>query len=111
MRDDNPPIRDSRIVRLEMRLDERARLQAASVLDRLGVEVLGAMEARGVPERAVRLSYVLLLRGAEAVLPVAFGDIEAMRAAFGTACRARHGCEADVSVLMIEAARVDGEGE
>lgn len=105
-------IRASRVEAVEADLDAASRLQAAALLDRLGVETLSEVEAQGVPERAIRLvqSLRLKVRGTDAALAVPFGDLAEMQAGFAAAHRARFGFEPGAA-LVIDSASVEAIGE
>ena len=66
-----------------------------------------------MPERAIRLRQTLHLKvkGTDTALPVAFGDLGAMRAAFAAAHRARFGFDPGEAALVIEAVEVEAVGE
>ncbi len=104
-------IRAARIEAVEADLDAEGRLRAAALIDRLGVEALGEVEAQGVPERAIRLVQTLRLKvkGSDAALAVPFDTLAGMRAAFAAAHRARFGFEPGPA-LVIDSAAVEAIG-
>ena len=82
-------IRATRTEALELPLDAEGRLAAAARLDALGVAVLSAVEAQGVAEAAIRVVQTLHLKvqGTDTTLPIAFGPLAGMTAAFQEAHR------------------------
>ncbi|MBA3324765.1 MAG: hydantoinase B/oxoprolinase family protein, partial [Rhodobacteraceae bacterium] len=105
-------IRAARTEAVEAELTAGSRLAAAARLDGLGVAALCEVEAQGVPERAIRLRQTLHLkvRGADAALPVAFGDLGELRAAFAATHRARFGFDPGEAALVIHAVEVEAVG-
>ncbi len=105
-------IRASRQEAVEAELDDPARLSAAAVLDRLGVEAAGEVEAQGVSPSQVRLVPVLLLKvaGTDTALPVPFGTLDEVRARFSEAHRSRFGFDAGAATLVIEAVSMEAIG-
>lgn len=94
---------------LDAELGRESRLEAAALIDALGVACAAEVEAQGVPARGVRLAAWLLLRmdGADAALAVAFGPEAEMRAGFAAAHRARFGTDPGAAPLLIVAAGVE----
>jgi 5-oxoprolinase (ATP-hydrolysing) len=105
-------IRASRTEAVEAELCDEARLAAAARLDALGVAVLGEVEAQGVAERDIRLRQALHLKvkGTDTALPIAFGGLAEMRAAFQAAHRARFGFDPGAAALVIESVEVEAIG-
>ncbi len=105
-------IRATRTQAVEAELAPASRMQAAALLDRLGVDALGAVEAQGVAERDIALVQLLHLKvkGTDTALPIAFSDEAAMRAAFQAAHRQRFGFDPGAAALVIEAAQVEAIG-
>ena len=106
-------IRATRTQAVEADLDATSRLAAAARLDALGAETTGEVEAQGVAEPRIRLvrTLHLKLRGTDTALPIAFGDLDAMRDAFRRAHRARFGFDpGDGAVLVIESVQVEAVG-
>jgi len=105
-------IRASRAQALEAELSPESRLEAAAMLDHLGVQALGEVEAQGVAEVDISLHTALHLKvkGTDTSLPVAFADEAAMRAAFTTAHKARFGFSPEDSPLVIETVSVEAIG-
>ncbi len=106
-------IRATRTRAVEAELDETTRLDAAARLDALGVEALGEVEAQGVAERYIRLTQTLHLKvkGTDTALPIRFGEIGAMRAAFQAAHRSRFGFDPGAVPLVIESVQVEAIGD
>ncbi|WP_324369119.1 hydantoinase B/oxoprolinase family protein [Amaricoccus sp.] len=106
-------IRATRTQAVEADLDDASRLAAAARLDALGAETTGEVEAQGVAEPRIRLvrTLHLKLRGTDTALPIAFGDLDAMRDAFRRAHRARFGFDpGEGAVLVIESVQVEAVG-
>ncbi len=105
-------IRATRTEALEADLDDTARLNAAAMLDGLGVRALGEVEAQGVPERQIRLEQILHLKvkGTDTALPVAFAPLDTLQAAFAEAHRARFGFDPGEATLVIESVQVEAIG-
>ncbi len=105
-------IRASRAQALEADLGPESRLEAAAMLDGLGVQALAEVEAQGVPEADITLQTTLHLKvkGTDTSLPIAFTDEAAMRAAFTKAHKARFGFSPEDSPLVIETVSVEAIG-
>ncbi len=105
-------IRATRTEALEAELDDTSRLHAASLLDGLGVKVLGEVEAQGVAEAQIRLEQTLHLKvkGTDTALPVAFAPLDTLRSAFAEAHRARFGFDPGDAALVIESVQVEAIG-
>ncbi len=106
-------IRATRTQALEAELATASRLEAAALLDGLGVAALGEVEAQGVPERQITLIQTLHLkvRGTDTALPIVFAGETELRAAFRQAHRRRFGFDpGDDAALVIEAVQVEAIG-
>ena len=105
-------IRATRTQAVEADLDEGSRLAAAALLDRLGSDAQGEVEAQGVSAGRIRLKQTLLvkLKGTDTALPVGFDDLGAVKAAFQQAHRARFGFDPGEAALVIEAAQAEAIG-
>jgi 5-oxoprolinase (ATP-hydrolysing) len=106
-------IRATRTQALEAELAPASRLEAAALLDGLGVAALGEVEAQGVPERQITLVQTLHLKvkGTDTALPIDFADEAELRAAFRQAHRRRFGFDpGDDAALVIEAVQVEAIG-
>ena len=90
-------IRAARTQAMEAELRRASRLEAAALLDGLGVECAAEVEAQGVPARAIRLAPALLLKvkGTDTALAVALrrpgGDAGGLRGGAPRAVRLRSG--------------------
>ncbi len=106
-------IRASRQEAVEAVLSDEARLGAAARLDRLGSEVLTEVEAQGVPETAIRVGMTVHLKvaGTDTALGVDFDGLDAMRADFTAAHKARFGFDPGDADLVIEAVSAEAVGE
>ena len=105
-------IRASRVEAMEAPLDASNRLAAAARLDGLGVAALVEVEGQGVAEAAIRLAQALRLkvRGTDTALPIPFGSLAEMTAAFTDAHRARFGFDPGAAPLVIESVEVEAIG-
>ena len=105
-------IRATRTQALEVALDEAGRMAAAALLDALGSDAEMAVVAQGVAPRDVRVAAVvhLKVKGTDTALPVDFGTVAAMRAAFQAAHRARFGFDPGEAALVVEAAEAEAVG-
>lgn len=105
-------IRATRTEALELPLDAEGRLAAAARLDALGVAVLSAVEAQGVAEAAIRVVQTLHLKvqGTDTTLPIAFGPLAGMTAAFQEAHRSRFGFDPGAAPLIIESLEAEAIG-
>ncbi len=105
-------IRASRAQALEADLSAKTRLEAAAMIEGLGVQALSEVEAQGVAEADITLQTTLHLKvkGTDTSLPIAFTDESAMRAAFTTAHKARFGFSPEDSPLVIETVSVEAIG-
>ncbi|NNU81493.1 5-oxoprolinase [Halovulum dunhuangense] len=105
-------IRATRSEAVEAPLDATGRLAAAARLDGLGSAVLTEVEGQGVPEARIALAMTLHLKvkGTDTALPIPFGDLDEMRAAFATAHRARFGFDPGDVPLVIEAVTAEAVG-
>jgi 5-oxoprolinase (ATP-hydrolysing) len=106
-------IRATRAQAIEAPLDATGRLAAAAALDALGSAAEMEVAAQGVAPPCIRLGHVLHLKvkGTDTPLPIRFGEIAAMRAAFQAAHRARFGFDPGDAPLIIEAAEAEAVGE
>ncbi len=106
-------IRASRAQAMEAPLSAETRLAAAAELERLAATVLGEVEGQGVPEARIALHHTLHLKvaGTDTALPIPFGDVPALQAAFQTAHRTRFGFDPGAAPLVIEAVSVEAVGE
>ena len=105
-------IRATRTEALEVPLDAGGRLAAAARLDALGVTVLGAVEAQGVAEAAIRVIQTLHLKvqGTDTTLPIPFGPLGEMTTAFQAAHRSRFGFDPGAAPLVIESLEAEAIG-
>ncbi len=105
-------IRASRAQALEAELSPQTRLQAASMLDGLGVQALSEVEAQGVAENDISLDMTLYLKvkGTDTSLPIPFADEATMRQNFETAHKARFGFSPGDTPLVIENVSVEAVG-
>ncbi len=105
-------IRASRAQALEAELNADSRLQAAAMLDGLGVQALAEVEAQGVPETAIDMSTTLHLKvkGTDTALPIPFDDEATMRRAFIAAHKARFGFTPGDAPLVIETVSIEAVG-
>ena len=105
-------IRAVRAQAVEAELSRESRLEAAALIDALGVACAAEVEAQGVPPAAVRLraSLFLKVKGTDTALEVDFDTEAAMRADFGRAHRARFGFDPGEAPLVIEAAGAEAVG-
>ena len=105
-------IRASRAQAMEAELSPESRLEAAAMLDGLGVQALAEVEVQGVAEADIALQTTLHLKvkGTDTSIPVAFDDEAAMRAAFTSAHKARFGFSPGDSPLVIENVSVEAIG-
>ncbi|HEU0223324.1 MAG TPA: hydantoinase B/oxoprolinase family protein [Paracoccaceae bacterium] len=105
-------IRASRVKAMEQELGADSRLEAASLLDRLGAEAQAEVAAQGVGEAAIRLAMILHLKvkGTDTALPIAFAAEAELRAAFAQAHRARFGFDPGERPLVIEAVSAEAIG-
>ena len=105
-------IRATRAQAMEVGLDEEGRLAAAALLDALGSDAEMAVVAQGVAPAEVAVAQVvhLKVKGTDTALPVGFGTVAAMRAAFGAAHRARFGFDPGDAALVVEAAEAEAVG-
>ncbi|MEO1551284.1 MAG: hydantoinase B/oxoprolinase family protein [Pseudomonadota bacterium] len=105
-------VRETRAEAVEAVLGAQSRLEAAAILDRLGVEALGAVEAQGFAEAHVRLEPVAMLKvqGTDTALAIPFDDEGIMRATFASEHRARFGFDPGDTPLVIEAVSVEAIG-
>ena len=105
-------IRAVRAQAVEAELSRESRLEAAALIDALGVACAAEVEAQGVPPAAVRLraSLFLKVKGTDTALEVGFDGEAAMRAAFAAAHRARFGFDPGEAPLVIEAAGAEAVG-
>ncbi len=106
-------IRAGRQQAVEAVLDDTSRMEAASLLDRLGSEALGAVEAQGVAEAQIRLEPLAHLKvaGTDTALPIVFETAAEMREAFAVAHRSRFGFDPGDADLVIEAVSVEAIGQ
>ena len=104
-------IRAARAQAMEAELSPQSRLEAAALIDGLGVQALSEVEAQGVAEADIRLATTLHLKvkGTDTSLPIAFDDEATMRAAFTAAHKARFGFTPG-SALVIENVSVEAIG-
>ncbi|MCF6271754.1 MAG: hydantoinase B/oxoprolinase family protein [Rhodobacteraceae bacterium] len=105
-------IRASRAQAMEADLGAKTRLEAASLLDGLGVQALGEVEAQGVPEVDISLTMTLHLKvkGTDTSLPIPFADEAQMRGEFEAAHKARFGFSSGDTPLVIENISVEAVG-
>ena len=107
-------IRATREQAMEADLTGASRLEAAAVLDGLGVQALGEVERQGVAEKDISLTMTchLKVKGTDTALPIVFKTVDAMAVAFAKAHRARFGFEPDPDKpLVIEAVGVEAVGD
>ena len=105
-------IRAVRSQAVEAELSRDSRLEAAALIDALGVACAAEVEAQGVAPADVRLraSLFLKVKGTDTALEVGFDGEAAMRAAFAAAHRARFGFDPGEAPLVIEAAGMEAVG-
>ena len=105
-------IRASRAQAMEAELSAKTRLEAAAMIDGLGVQALSEVEAQGVPESDISLSMALHLKvkGTDTSLPIPFADEAVMRAQFTAAHKARFGFSPGDTPLVIENISVEAVG-
>ncbi|MEM8787991.1 MAG: hydantoinase B/oxoprolinase family protein [Pseudomonadota bacterium] len=105
-------IRASRSQSIEAPLDATGRLTAAVTLDGLSAAALSEVEAQGVAEADIRIVPTLHLKvqGTDTALPIPFGDVDQMRAAFATTHRDRFGFDPGDAPLVIETASAEAIG-
>ncbi len=105
-------IRASHAQALEAELSAKTRLEAASMLDGLGAQALGEVEAQGVAESDITLATTLHLKvkGTDTSLPIPFAGEAEMRAAFTKAHKARFGFSPGDRPLVIETVSVEAIG-
>ncbi|MGB0498907.1 MAG: hydantoinase B/oxoprolinase family protein, partial [Rubricella sp.] len=105
-------IRASRQQAIEKDFDAEGRLEAAAMIDTLGVEALAEVEGQGVGEAEIRLDPVLNLKvkGTDTALPIPFGTLAEMHAAFAALHRQRFGFDPGDAPLVIESASVEAVG-
>ncbi len=105
-------IRATRTQAVEAVLDAEARLGAAALLDALGSDAEMEVAAQGVAAGHISVAQVLLVKvkGTDTALPVPFGGVEEVRAAFHAAHRARFGFDPGEAPLVIEAAQAEAIG-
>ncbi len=98
---------------MEVPFGAEGRLSAAALLERLGVEVLGEVEGQGIAEARITTTMTAHLKvaGTDTALPIAFGDLEKMRAAFAATHRSRFGFDPGDAALVIEAVTAEAVGE
>ena len=106
-------IRATRTESVEVALDRDGRLRAAARIDHLSAVVLDEVAAQGIDETAVEIVPQLHLKvvGTDTALPVPFGPLDEMTAAFGAAHLARFGFEMPQSGLIIDAVEVEAIGQ
>jgi 5-oxoprolinase (ATP-hydrolysing) len=106
-------VRATRTRAVEADFGPEGRLAAAALLDALGCEAQAEVEAQGVAPARIRVTQTLLvkLKGTDTALPVGFGELGAVRAAFQAAHRARFGFDPGEAPLVIEAAQAEAIGE
>jgi 5-oxoprolinase (ATP-hydrolysing) len=105
-------IRAVRTQAVEAELGRESRLEAAALIDALGVACAAEVEAQGVAPADVRIraSLFLKVKGTDTALEVGFDGEAAMRAAFAAAHRARFGFDPGEAPLVIEAAAAEAVG-
>ncbi len=105
-------IRASREQAVEATLSPETLEDVAETLEGLVEAAQEEVLRQGVAEDALSVTRTLMLKvaGTDTALPVAFDTLEAMRAAFAEAHRARFGFEAGDAALVVEAAVVEAVG-
>ncbi|MHA3914244.1 hydantoinase B/oxoprolinase family protein [Halovulum sp. GXIMD14793] len=106
-------IRAARVQAVEKLLDGDARLEAAAIIDGLGAQALAEVERQGVAEAQIEVQSVLRLKvqGTDTTLPIPFGDLDQMQAAFAAAHKAQFGFDPGDTPLVIEAVSVEAIGK
>jgi len=106
-------IRASRAQAVEAELNDHNRLAAAATLDGLSMATWQEVRDQGVPEADISevMRLHLKVQGTDTALPIAFGELAAMRAEFDTAHRTRFGFAPGAKPLIIEAVSVESIGQ
>ena len=107
-------IRATRTQAVEAELDAESRLAAAALLDALGSDAQGEVEAQGVAAAQIRLRAGAAPEGegdGHGAAGRRSGGWRAMRAAFQAAHRARFGFDPGEAALVIEAVEAEAVGE
>jgi len=106
-------IRATREQAVEAELSEESRARAGADLDRLGADAAAEVAGQGVPEPAIAVARSLMLKvkGTDTALPIAFGALDALKARFREAHRARFGFDAGEVALVIEAVAAEAVGK
>ncbi|MEL6679216.1 MAG: hydantoinase B/oxoprolinase family protein [Pseudomonadota bacterium] len=106
-------IRATRAEALEKVLDRDTRLEAASLVEGLGARAMDEVAGQGVAEAKIHVAATLNLKvqGTDTALPIPFADLDALRAEFATAHRARFGFDPGDVPLVIDSVAVEAVGE
>ena len=105
-------IRSSKVQAVEAVLEDKSRLEAAAIADRLGSDAMGEVAAQGVAEAHISLNIDVHLKvqGTDTALGIPFDTVEGMRARFAEAHRSRFGFDPGEKPLVIEAVGVEAIG-
>lgn len=106
-------IRAARQQAMEAVLDDSSRLESANIIESLSAQAANEVMGQGVPANTVHYDRILNLKvqGTDTSLPIPFGSLSDLRAAFDKAHLQRFGFASPDAPLVIESVAVEAVGE